>query len=176
MKQIYILRHADKNKETGELTDEGRRRARELKDKLGAFDLVITSDKNSRLLETAKLLTGTDPTIDQRAGLIYESHEQHEIIGKLAKAHPFTHAGVIYENPEYKGLAEKLGKDLLALFRETFSKLSENGKALIIAQDAVMVAGEKHIKKQPFEKLETNYQPLEGYVVSEDLEINKFTV
>ncbi len=176
MRQIYILRHANKNKETGELTEEGRRLARELKDKLGIFNLVITSDKNSRLLETAKLLTGVDPDIDQRAGLIYDSDEQHEIIGKLAKTHPFTHAGVIYENPEYKNLAEKLGQYTLALFQETFNKLPENGKALIIAQDAVMVAGEKYIKKQPFEKLETNYQPLEGYIINEDLEIKRFTV
>lgn len=173
MKKIFVFRHADKNRETGELTDEGRRRARELKSKLGRFDIVITSDKNSRLLETAKLLTGTTPQLDKRTGVVYNSKEQHERIGALAKKHPMNHAGVIYEFAEYEELAETIGKDFTALIQETLFKLPENGKALIVAQDAVMVAGEKKLNNKPYKKLDASYKPLQGYIVNEKLEIEE---
>src|SRR6266849_474873 len=104
MKRIYIIRHANKDKETGELTEEGRKRASELKNRIGKFDIVITSDKNKRLLDTAILVTGETPKLDKRTGVVYESEEQHEKVGKLAKTHPLNHAGVIYEFPEYEKL------------------------------------------------------------------------
>jgi len=176
IKKVYVLRHADKNRETGELTDEGKERARALKEKLGVFDLVITSDKNTRLLETAELLTGSKPQIDKRAGLIYNSKEQQEIIGALAKTHPMTHAGVIYDHSEYKELAEKIGKDFIELIKETRKKLPENGRALIVTQDAVMVAGEKQLNNKPHQKLEKNFQPLEGYIITENLKIEELVI
>lgn len=171
MKHIYILRHADKNRETGELTDEGRARAKALRERLGSFDLVITSDKQPRLIETAKLLTGAEPRIDKRPGIIYFSEEQHKKIGELAKIHPLNHAGVIYDYPEYETLAEKIGNDFIDLIKETFSELPDNGTALIVAQDGVMVAAEKKLHNKPYEKLESAYKPLEGYIITEDMKI-----
>jgi broad specificity phosphatase PhoE len=173
MKQIYVLRHANKNKETGELTDEGREKARELRNVLGLFNLVITSDKQPRLVETARLLTGEEPIIDKRAGIVYSSEEQHKKLGDLAKIHPLNHAGAMYEFPEFESLAIAIGKDLLSLISETFEKLPENGRALIVAQDAVMVAAEKHINKKPYQKLEKAYKPLEGFIIDETLSIEE---
>ena len=77
MKKVYVIRHADKDFETGELTEEGRKQARALKDKLGKFDIVITKDK-SRLTETAKLVAGKMSQIDHRAGFIYLLPDQRK--------------------------------------------------------------------------------------------------
>lgn len=173
MKKIYIIRHADKNKETGELTDEGRGRARQLKNKFGNFDLVITADR-PRLTETAVLLTDKQPLIDERAGFVYSSQEQRERLSQQAKVHPMNHAGAIFEFSEHKELAQTIGENLLSLIKETVSKLSENGKALIVSQDGVMVAAERILQNKPYEVLESSYQPLEGYVVNENLEVEDF--
>ena len=99
MAEVILLRHADKDRQTGQLTEVGKRRARELGDKLGSFDFVITSDKNDRLLMSAQLLVpGITPDIDQRAGVIYESEEQHKEIGELAKIHRFTCWGYLWQS------------------------------------------------------------------------------
>lgn len=167
MRNVYLLRHADKDPKTGQLTDEGRMKARKLKETLGTFDMVITSDKNSRLLETAMLLTGISPKIDKRAGLVYDSVKQQELIKALAKTHPLNHAGVLYEYAEYESFATKVGKDLVALIAETLKMLPPDGRALIISQDPVLVAGERQLKGMPYQKIEASFQPLHGYVVDE---------
>ncbi|HSA83918.1 MAG TPA: histidine phosphatase family protein [Patescibacteria group bacterium] len=174
MKQIYVIRHADKNKETGQLTDEGRERARQLKDQLGNFDLVITADR-PRLTETALLLTGRDPQIDKRAGFVYTSSEQKERLSQQAKVHPMDHAGALFEFPEHKEHVGIIGNNLIELIKETFQKLPENGKALIVSQDGVMVAAERILQNKPYEKLESSYQPLEGYIIDYELNIKEFT-
>lgn len=171
MKRVYIIRHANKNKETGELTEEGIKRAKELKHKLGTFDLVITSNKRKRLLDTAILLSGTHPQLDNRTGIIYESDGQHERLAKLAKEHPLSHAGAAFEFPEFKNLAKTNGENLIALIKETFQALPQNGKVLIVAQDAVMVAAERILTNKPYQRLEASFKPLEGYIVNENLQI-----
>lgn len=166
---MYVIRHADKNRETGELTEEGRERAKKLKHSFGTFDLVITSDR-SRLTETALLLTGTEAQLDERAGFVYSSTEQKEKVRALAKVHPMNHAGVIFEKPEYKEFAETIGKNLIALIKETINKLPKDGKALLVSQDGVMVAAEHLLHNKPYAKLETSYLPLEGFIINENLE------
>lgn len=170
MKKVYVIRHADKNKETGELTEEGRERAKQLKKNLGDFDLVITADR-PRLTETASLLTGKEPFLDARAGFVYTSTEQKERLSQQAKVHPMNHAGAIFEFPEHEDLVTIIGNNLLALIKETFTKLPENGEALIVSQDGVMVAAERILHSKPYAKLETSYQPLEGFVINEELKI-----
>jgi len=173
MKQIYILRHANKNKETGELTDEGIRRAKSMRQVLGNFDLVITSDKQRRLLDTAELLSGVNPLIDKRAGILYVSEDQHKKLGALAKVHPLNHAGAMYEFSEFEELASANGSGFVSLIKETFEKLPEDGRALIVAQDAVMVAAERHIGKKVYQKIEKAYKPLEGFIIDESLHIKQ---
>jgi broad specificity phosphatase PhoE len=170
MKQIYVLRHADKNPETGELTDEGRQRARELRQQLGAFDRVITSNR-PRLTETAELLTGVTPEIDERAGFMYSAEEENERLGMLAKSHPLSHAGVLSDRPEFEELEVSLGKNLMALLKDVLKSLPENGKALVLSQDGVMVAAERALNNKPRAKLEKSFLPLEGFVVDEALRV-----
>lgn len=176
MKTIVVLRHANKDKETGLLTDEGRVRAKQLRTKLGKFHIAITSDKQARLIETAQLLTGDTPFIDKRAGIVYRSEEQHKKLGDLAKVNPLHHAGAMYEHAEFKKLASAIGKDFVALLQETFEKLPENGRALIVAQDAVMVSAQRFIHKQPYEKLKKAYLPLDGFVINNDFQISEFKI
>lgn len=176
MKKIYVIRHANKDKETGELTEEGKNRAIELNSKLGKFDLVIASNKRQRLIDTAVLLAGTMPQIDNRTGIIYSSEEEHEKLTRLAKVHPLSHAGAVFEFSEFEKLAQTNGENLIALIKETFQVLPENGKALIVAQDAVMVAAERITNKKPYKKLETSFKPLEGFIINEDLHIEKLEI
>ena len=176
MKKIYVLRHADKNKDTGQLTDDGRKRATLLKNRLEKFNITITSDR-PRTQETALLLTGIQPTIDKRAGFVYETPEEKEKLSKLAKMHPLSHAGVIFENlPEWEQLALTLGSNLIELVKETFDMLPEDGKALIVSQDGVMVAAEKLLKHKKFEKQDKYFNPLDGYIINENLLVESLHV
>lgn len=56
MKQVYILRHAQKDT-IGNLTQEGRERAKSMQKGLPQFKIVIASD-SPRTQDTATLLTG----------------------------------------------------------------------------------------------------------------------
>lgn len=170
MKQVYVLRHADKNKETNQLTNEGRKRADSLRKKLGRFNIVITSDRD-RTKETAFLLSGQQPLLDSRTGFSYFSKEQENEIRPLAKKHPRDYAGVIFGDRKYQDLAITLGNNLLEVIKETIAKLPDNGKALIVSQDGVMVAAEKLLSKGSFEELEKYFLPLQGFVVDENLKI-----
>lgn len=172
MKKIYVIRHADKNKETGQLTEEGRKRASLLKEKLGELDIIITSNR-PRVIDTAKLLTGKEPTLDERAGFVYSSKEQNEKLSQLAKLHPLNHAGVIFDSPEFKELADTIGDNLISLIKETLSKLPEDGKALIVSQDGVMTAAEMILENKPYQKLESSFLPLQGFVIDENFKMGK---
>lgn len=174
MKQVYVIRHADKNKETNQLTDEGRKRAEILKEKIGPFTMVITSDRE-RTKETASLLTGEEPYLDSRAGFFYFSKEQEEEVRSLAKSNPYSYAGVIFSDKKYQALAVALGENLLELIQETLEKLPKDGKALIVSQDGVMIAGEKLLLKKSFDKLERYFLPLQGFVVDEKLHTTIFS-
>ena len=171
MKHIYILRHADKNKETGQLTDTGRERAKNLKKSLGFFDLVITSDR-PRTVETVILLTNQNPLIDERAGFTYNSDEEKNKLHELAKDHPLSHAGAIFDDIDTFGnLAHYVGEKFIDLLQETFKKLPENGQALIVSQDGVMVAAEQLLLHKPFQKQERYFEPLGGFIVDEGLQV-----
>jgi broad specificity phosphatase PhoE len=173
MKKVFVLRHADKNKATGQLTDEGRKRAILLKDQLGKFNIVITSDR-PRTIETAILLSNTQPIIDKRAGFVYSNDEEKEKLSKLAKLHPLNHAGVIFDNlNEWQKLALIIGKNLVELIKETMNKLPKDSQALIISQDGVMIAAEKLLENTGFKKQDKYFNPLEGYIVNENFQIEK---
>ncbi|MCL4360382.1 histidine phosphatase family protein [Patescibacteria group bacterium] len=76
MKEIYILRHAEKDV-TGELTKRGKVTAAEQRRRLGHFDCIYSSDK-PRVVETAILLTGNKPVVDTRAGAIPLTPEEKQ--------------------------------------------------------------------------------------------------
>lgn len=168
MKQVYVLRHADKNKETNQLTNDGRKRAKALQENIGPFDLVITSNRD-RTKETALLLTEQSPLIDSRTGFFYFSSQQEKEIRTIAKDHVHNYAGALFSDKKFQDLAIALGKNLISVIQEALTKLPENGKALIVSQDGVMVAAEKLLTKKSFDELEKTFLPLQGFIVDENL-------
>jgi len=67
MKQLYVLRHADKSW-TGGISKNGKQACEALKKRLPAFTIVICSQKK-RTEETAFILGTRQPDIDNRANI-----------------------------------------------------------------------------------------------------------
>lgn len=168
MKQVYVIRHAKKDKD-GNLTDEGRKHAKKLNKTLPRFDFVIASE-SKRAQDTAQLLTDEKPVVDSRANIINVSLDEERKLFELGKSHPYGIAGVIFETAEYTHLLQEVGQNLSLLIGETLARLHENGKALIVSHDAPMVAAEKMLKKESLEKADKNYLPLTGYIVDENVQ------
>lgn len=166
MKEIHVLRHAPKNA-TGELTNEGKALASEFKQELKPFNLVISSGK-PRAIETALLLTGIHPVVDTRASGIPFTPEQEKDFHEQGKQHLFGIAGLIFESLEFRPLIIQKGESLVALIQETLVKLPEDGRALIISHDGVMVAADMILRHASLTKAEKTYEPLQGFVVYED--------
>ncbi len=166
MKQVHIRRHAPKHS-TGNLTEEGKKLAKEFKTKLGKYDLILSSDK-PRAIETAILITGLKPIMDKRAGTPPFTPAQEKKLHELGQNHQYGIAGVILDNPEYRVMIKIKGKSLVDLIQETLKKLPEDGKALIISHDGVMIAAERLLKNKSLDKAEKTFQPLMGFVVYED--------
>lgn len=169
MKEVHVRRHAPKNA-TGELTEEGKALASEFKQGLNAFDLVISSAK-PRAVETALLLTGIHPVLDTRASGIPFTPEQERDFHERGKQHPFGIAGLIFESPEFRPLIIQKGESLVTLIQETFDKLSEDGRALIISHDGIMVAADMILRHLSLTKAEKTYGPLQGFVVYENRKV-----
>lgn len=169
MKYIQVRRHAPKHAE-GHLTGEGKKLAESVKKKLPSFNIILSSDK-PRAIETAKLLTGINPQIDKRAGTPAFSMDQEKELHNLGEKHTFGIAGVIFENPGYKKMIREQGEKLAELIKETLVKLPENGCALIVSHDGVMVSAEKILQNFSFDKAEKTFKPLQGFQVNERGEI-----
>jgi len=169
MKYVQVRRHAEKHAH-GLLTDFGKEQANELKKKMPKFNLIISSDK-IRAQETAFLLTGQKPIIDKRAGTPPFTPEEMEKLHILSQTHEFGIAGVIFDNPKYKKMIKEQGEKLAKLIKEILLKLPENGCALIISHDGVMVSAEKILKHASFNKAGKTFKPLQGFQVNEKGEI-----
>jgi len=166
MKKVFVRRHAPKHA-TGELTAEGRQLAQKFHKKTGVYHIVIASDK-PRAIETAILLTGIEPIIDTRAGTPPFTSEQEEELHEKGEKHPQGIAGVIFEILAFKEMVITQGRSLVDLIEETLVKLPPDTNALIISHDGVMVAAEKILVNESLEKADKTFQPLTGFVVSED--------
>ena len=169
MKYVQVRRHAEKHAH-GLITNLGKEQANELKNKLPNFDLIISSDK-TRAQETAILLTGKKPEIDKKAGTPPFTEEEMKMFHILGQKHPFGIAGVIFENPRYKKMIREQGEKLAELIKEILVKLPENGCALIISHDGVMVSAEKILKHASFVIAGKTFKPLRGFQVNEKGEI-----
>ena len=173
MRQVFVLRHANWNLDKGGLTDEGKQKCLDLREKLGNFDIVIASnfDRNK---ETAKLLTGVKPQVDERAGILKLTKEQNDKITELRQKHPLGVAGAIFGIPELIKPVKEAGKNLIKLVKKVLSELPENGRALIISHDGTMISAEKILKKDTFVSIEKTYYELEGFILDDNLQIKEF--
>lgn len=173
MKQVHIRRHAPKHA-AGNLTEEGKKLAKEYQKHPENYDLIISSNK-PRAVETAELLTGLKPIVDTRAGTPPFTPEQEHTLHELGEKHAFGIAGVILDNPQFRVMIKPQGEKLVQLIKETLNKLPANGKALIISHDGVMVTAEKILKNKPLNKAEKTFNPLQGFKVHEDGTIEDLT-
>ncbi len=173
MRQVFVLRHANWNLDKDGLIDEGKQKCLDLKKKFGNFDIVISSnfDRNK---ETAKLLTGKEPQVDARAGILKLTDEQNQKITELRQKHPLGIAGAIFSVPELIQPVKEAGQNLIDLIKEVISKLPENGRALIISHDGTMVSAEKILKKDTFASIERTYYELEGFILDDNLHMKEF--
>lgn len=169
MKEVYLLRHAEKN-ENGILTDQGKRLANKLSETLPQFAKVISSS-SPRTRITAALITGTDSHVDDRAGYYMTTQEKSDAISQLAaeKSITFFEAAYIYEDGALvKGINDQ-ADGLNRLVDETLQSLSEDEAALIVSHDmtitpAMVRRGEP---RQPIDYLS-------GYRIGGDGSIAKF--
>jgi len=169
MRFVDVRRHAPKHAE-GALTSKGRDAARAMTRDMPDYTGVYASPK-PRAVETAVLLTGRQPEYDSRAGTPPFTKAQEQELHEAGKNHVFGIAGVIFDRPDYRQLIRQQGTKLAELVAEILKKLPPDGSALIISHDGVMVAAEKVLKNEPFDKAGKTFRPLAGFRVSEDLTI-----
>ncbi len=141
MKQVYILRHAQKDN-LGNLTDEGRKNAKLLQNKLPKFKIIIAS-QYPRTQETAFLLTGAMPQIDFRAGFFNAPQQINKLINKEALTHPHGFVGAYLGNTDIAKEIEKNARGFVNLIHETLNSLGEDERALIVSHEITIVPAGK---------------------------------
>lgn len=172
MKEILVIRHANWNLVDDRLTDESREKCRELKPKLGSFAIVFSSPAG-RTQETAELLSDQKPTVDERASILQSPPELSAKVLELRKTHPFGVAGVIISIPELREPLQRQGEALKDLLVETLDALEDDQRALIVSHDGTMIALEKVLTGSPFDEIDHTYVELEGFRVSDSLELTR---
>lgn len=169
MKEIYVLRHAEKDA-SGELTKEGRRLAKRLGSVLPKFTVVISSN-SPRTIETASQITGEEPTTDGRAGYYDTLQETSDAISKLAaeRSISFLEAAERYNNGELAEGIHAQAAELNSLIDETLTNLSDGERALIVSHDMTMTpALVLRDRPRPY----VNY--LSGYVIGDSNTVSLF--
>lgn len=172
MKEVLVLRHANWNLVDDKLTDESRKKCRELKPMLGLFNIVLSSPAG-RTQETAELLSGQKPKIDERAAILKSPPELSAKVQELRKTHPFGVAGAIISIPELREPLRRQGEALKSLLVETLNSMEDNERALIVSHDGTMVALEKVLTSTPFDQIDHTYAELEGFRVDENLALTR---
>lgn len=166
MKEVYLLRHGEKDTD-GTLTEDGVQAAQVMGPILPRFVRIISSDTDRTTL-TAKLLTGEEPHIDDRAAYATTSSEISNEIDILAKSHniSFLDAARLYNNPEVLAGIDEQADALNTLIDQLLEELPENGKALIVSHD-LTIAPAMGSRNMPAASI----SPLGGYVISMDNEV-----
>lgn len=172
MKEIIIVRHGNWNLTHDRLTEQGKNRCTELKPKLGSF-AIATSSPFGRTQETARLLSGLEPNVDERASILKSPPEFSQRVAELRKTHPFGVAGAIISVPELRKPLREQGQQLVALAKETFNQLSDDQRALIVSHDGTIVAAEKVLTGAPFDEIDHTYGELEGFRVDESMQMTR---
>ena len=173
MKKIYFIRHADWDHETGNLSEKGKKQCEEVRETLPKFDLIITTN-SPRTQQTARLLTGKESIIDERVNPLPLTKEEIKVLAEKSKAQKYGMAGAILDTPTLVEPLKRRGKESVSLLHEILEKIAENQNALIISHDGVIVAAEKILKHEKFDKINNYYNPLEGIILNESLQIEKF--
>lgn len=173
MKEVYLVRHANWDLEEDQLTDDGRKNAQQKVSTLPKFKVVYSSPLN-RTQETASILGGQQPKVDERATIPKVPAELGHQVMERRKTHPLGVAGVLFEIPEARPALKEAGSALGELVQQALSELDHGEAALIVSHDGTMVSTEKVLGQASFdEPLGHTYGELEGYVVDENLHIKQ---
>lgn len=165
MKQVYVLRHGEKDPDNpnGLLTERGERAARALRDSLPTFTRVYSSGV-PRAMDSARLMTGVEPIEDARASFATAPPEVSAAIIAIVKERgiSFWDAAHIYGDQEVlAGVAKQAGhlKELV----DGLLALPDDGPALIVSHDLTIVP-----MALLYGMSGGSIGPLDGYVVSRD--------
>ncbi|HYG84436.1 MAG TPA: phosphoglycerate mutase family protein [Verrucomicrobiae bacterium] len=172
MKEVIIVRHGNWNLVDDQLTEQVKTRCIELKPRLGSFAIAISSPFG-RTQETARLLSGLEPSVDERAGILKSPPEFSQRVAKLRKTDPFGVAGAIISIPELREPLRGQGQHLVDLTRETLSQLSDDQRALIVSHDGTIAAAEKVLTEASFDEIDHTYGELEGFRIDETMQITR---
>jgi len=168
-KEIYIIRHAEKD-DKGTLTNDGRRAATTLGEKLPTFSTVISSE-SPRTQETARLLTGQKANVDARAGYYMAHPEKSDELNRIAKEQdiPFLEAVIFFNDSEVLEGVENKAEQLNDLVEELLENLPEGAKAIIVSHDLSISPAMKQ-RGIPMESIPY----LGGYIIDANGNISTF--
>ena len=169
MKEIYLLRHAEKDS-SGVLTTGGELEAKKFASDLPSFALVISSD-SQRTQRTAFLLTGREPQVEIAAGHYTASPEKSALINDLKKEKGMTFleaARVINDEEVNQGIRAQ-ALELIDLIDKLFNRMGKDEKVLIVSHD-LSISPAMAEKGVPLGSIPY----LSGYVIGEDWEIREF--
>lgn len=168
-KHIYLIRHAEKD-DQGTLTQVGKQQASQLKERMPAFSLVISSE-SSRTKETAYLVTGTQAIVDPRAGFYMATPQKSDLLNKIAKEDKSTLlvASIKLNDPEVLSGIKAQATKLNELIEETINKMSNDEKVLIVSHD-LSISPAMLQRGIPLESIPF----LSGYIIDEQGEIQTF--
>ena len=173
MKQVYVLRHAPKDNETGELTEEGIEQAKNLRKKFPRFTIIVASD-SPRTQETAFLLTGTRPAIDARVSFYQAPPDQSASILTQAPQHPLGFTGAYLDTQNIKENVIRKARGFITMINETLDKLEDGQKALIVSHDITMVPVKQLLDHQEIGMNNKSFEFLSGFIVDDKNNIRLF--
>ncbi|HSX31500.1 MAG TPA: histidine phosphatase family protein [Candidatus Saccharimonadales bacterium] len=167
MKEVYVLRHSNWDGVTDALTDPAKRAAQSRAAKLPNFALVYASPF-VRTAQTAQLLTGKQPQLDERAAIPRVPEELRQQVATLKATHPLRVAGALFSLKAVYPALETAGAALVELINELLACLPDGARALVVTHDGTMLAAQRVLGQVPMNSpLTANYAELDGYVVRE---------
>jgi broad specificity phosphatase PhoE len=173
MKEVYLVRHADWNLTEDWLTEDGIKHTKNKSDRLPKFSRVYSSPLN-RAQQTAELLSGQKPRVDDRAAIPQTSSEHGQQIAERRKTNRFGVAGALFEIPEIWPALQIAGSALNDLIRQVLTEVPDGERALIVSHDGTMLSAERILEHKPFNiPLDHTYGELEGFVVNDTLNVRK---
>lgn len=168
-KRVYLLRHAEKDP-NGSLTENGRKQATILRNKLPKFQEIISSD-SQRTIETAELITGQKPVVDPRCRHYVAPKAKSDYLNTLAKEKgvSFLEAVVELNDSEVNRGVEEKANELNQLVDELLGRMSDGQSSLVVSHD-LSISPALAKRGIPLESIDY----LCGYIIDDSSKIQTF--
>ena len=170
MKEIYLLRHAEKDG-NGLLTQAGEDEAKLLAKALPRFSSVFTSG-SSRTIATAKLLSNTHSTPDIRAAYATAPQAESDAINKLASDKGLTFLEAAHEFGDIDVLEgiEMAARRLDGMIKEILDIGDNRQRSLIVSHD-LSISPAMALRGVPLASIDF----LDGFIISHNGQVQPFT-